>query len=72
MFTVPKARTTKVLVGFRINGKLLERLEALADRLGRNRSELFDRAVEDYVERMEGELKPPPSMLAPKPTKPKR
>ena len=57
MLAVPRAKSTKVLVGFRINAKLLERLEAIADRLGRNRSELFDRAVEEYVERVESEQK---------------
>lgn len=55
MLTVPRARTTKVLVGFRINAKLLKRLEALAERMSRNRSELFDRAVEEYVARQEAE-----------------
>jgi predicted transcriptional regulator len=71
MLAMPRARTTKVLVGFRINAKLLERLEAIALQQGRNRSEMLDRAVEDYVTRMESQQLPAAAPAA-KPAEPRK
>ncbi|HLL90266.1 MAG TPA: ribbon-helix-helix domain-containing protein [Tepidisphaeraceae bacterium] len=44
-------RATKAPLSLRINAELLKRLDAYAARIGRNRSEIVDRAVEDYLAR---------------------
>ena len=46
--TMPR-RSTKEIVSVRLNGKLLERLDAYAERIERSRSDLIDRAVEEYL-----------------------
>jgi predicted transcriptional regulator len=48
-----RARATKAHVTVRINIQSLARLDKLAERLSRTRSELIDRAVEELVERHE-------------------
>lgn len=54
MIAVAAKRTqTKALIpiSMRINGKLMERLDAYCQRQGRNRSEVVDRAIEEYLDR---------------------
>jgi len=46
-------RITRTLTSARINTRLLERLNHLAEQLGRTRSELIDRAIAEWVDRQE-------------------
>jgi len=72
MLVMPRTRTTKkVLIGFRINSKLLDRLDELSESLGRNRSDLLDRAVETFLDMADTDTRTvtPPAKPA-KPTRP--
>ncbi|HEY2585968.1 MAG TPA: ribbon-helix-helix protein, CopG family [Tepidisphaeraceae bacterium] len=56
----------KVQISVRVNGQNLDRLDLLGDAAGRNRSEMVDRAIEDYIRAHASELPPP----LPPPAKP--
>jgi hypothetical protein len=66
----PKAQRRQVTIT--LNDHFLSRLEALGEPVGRNRSEMIDRAIEEYVLRRESETRdqqqqhsPPPSPRTP-------
>jgi hypothetical protein len=69
MLLMPRKKT-KTSTSVRLNSHMLERLDALADRIGRTRSDLIDRAVQELIERMEADSAPPVEPA--RPSRPKR
>jgi metal-responsive CopG/Arc/MetJ family transcriptional regulator len=57
MIPAMERATTKEHMSVRLNIQLLNRLDAQVKKLGRTRSELVDRAIEEYVQRLEAEQK---------------
>lgn len=57
MDDVPK-RFRKVPVSARVNAHNLDLLDKLGEATGRNRSEMLDRAIEEYVRTHAAELPP--------------
>jgi metal-responsive CopG/Arc/MetJ family transcriptional regulator len=51
MVLVAKKRFTKVQITVRVHPQNLERLDQVGERLFRNRSEMVDRAIEEFLER---------------------
>ena len=51
MLDMAERKATKTLVSVRVNTKVLGRLDALAVQRGRTRSELIDRAIDEFVTR---------------------
>jgi metal-responsive CopG/Arc/MetJ family transcriptional regulator len=49
----PKA--DRVQITITVNRYFLERIEEMGREVGRNRSEMIDRAVEEYVDRRDGQ-----------------
>lgn len=59
MLDMAERKATKTLVSVRVNTNTLHRLDGLANARGRTRSELIDRAIEEFVNR-ETPAAPPP------------
>ena len=57
MVTMGK-KTTRTHVSVRINSHLLEQLDAMAEHVGRTRSDLIDRAIEAYLSSVPQAQKP--------------
>ncbi|MEA2708367.1 MAG: Ribbon-helix-helix domain [Phycisphaerales bacterium] len=51
MLSVAARRSNKSPLSVRINTQLLQRLERHSLRVGRSRSEVVDRAIEEYLDR---------------------
>lgn len=66
MLVMPRKKT-KTLTSVRINSHLLARLDELAERIGRTRSDLIDRAIEEFVDRHDEERR-----TTPQPTRPRK
>ncbi len=65
MLDMAERKATKTLVSVRVNSRALSRLDELATLRGRTRSELIDRAVEEFLTR---EVPPPtpPAVRSPR------
>lgn len=59
MLTMAKKQTRSPM-GVRLNTVLLERLDAYADSIGRTRSDLVDRAIEEYLNKYASHIQPKP------------
>lgn len=58
MVALMPRRTTKTLFSVRINTKLFERLESFSRTSGRSRSEVVDRAIEEYLNKNDPQIPP--------------
>lgn len=57
-------KSAKQQITIRVNAHFLKLIEQIGERVGRNRSEMIDRAVEEFVLRHDEQPQPDPARLS--------